>query len=81
MLSLLTTVLFLGGWHGPFTDQLGWFWTLLKTGAVAFLVIWARVALPRMREDQLQKLAWKGLVPLALAQLAITSVGAVVVTT
>jgi NADH-quinone oxidoreductase subunit H len=79
VLSLLTAVLFLGGWHGPFIDQLGWLWTLLKAGAVAFLVIWARVALPRMREDQLQKLAWKGLVPLALAQLAITSVGAVVV--
>jgi len=78
VLALLTAVLFLGGWHGPFSDQLGWLWTLLKTGVVAFCVIWARVALPRMREDQLQKLAWKGLVPLALAQLAITSVGAVV---
>jgi NADH-quinone oxidoreductase subunit H len=70
-------VLFLGGWHGPFSDQLGWLWTLLKAGAVAFCVIWARVALPRMREDQLQKVAWKALVPVALAQLAITSVGAV----
>jgi NADH-quinone oxidoreductase subunit H len=79
VLALLTAVLFLGGWHGPFTDQLGWLWTLLKAAAVAFCVIWARVALPRMREDQLQRLAWKVLVPLALAQLAITSVGAVMV--
>jgi NADH-quinone oxidoreductase subunit H len=78
VLSLLTAVLFLGGWQGPFADQLGWLWTLLKTGVVAFAVIWARVALPRMREDQLQRLAWKVLVPMALAQLAITSVGAVV---
>jgi NADH-quinone oxidoreductase subunit H len=79
VLALLTTVLFLGGWQGPFSDQLGWLWTLLKTGAVAFCVIWARVALPRMREDQLQRLAWKALVPIALAQLAITTVGAVIV--
>jgi NADH-quinone oxidoreductase subunit H len=79
VLSLLTAVLFLGGWHGPFSDQLGWLWTLLKAALVAFAVIWARVALPRMREDQLQKVAWKVLVPLALAQLAITSVGAVMV--
>lgn len=78
ILALLTAVLFLGGWQGPFSDQLGWLWTLAKTGAVAFLVIWARVALPRMREDQLQRLAWKVLVPVALAQLAITSAGAVV---
>jgi NADH-quinone oxidoreductase subunit H len=77
VLSLLTAVLFLGGWQGPASDQLGWLWTLVKTGLVAFLVIWARVALPRMREDQLQKLAWKVLVPIALAQLALTSVGAV----
>ncbi|HWL98774.1 MAG TPA: complex I subunit 1 family protein, partial [Nocardioidaceae bacterium] len=77
VLSLLTAVLFLGGWQGPASDQLGWLWTLVKAGLVAFLVIWARVALPRMREDQLQKLAWKVLVPIALAQLALTSVGAV----
>jgi NADH-quinone oxidoreductase subunit H len=77
VLSLLTAVLFLGGWQGPASDQLGWLWTLVKSGLVAFLVIWARVALPRMREDQLQKLAWKVLVPIALAQLALTSVGAV----
>ncbi len=77
VLALLTAVLFLGGWQGPFSDQLGWLWTLLKAGVVAFCVIWARVALPRMREDQLQRLAWKVLVPMALAQLAITSVGAV----
>ena len=77
VLSALTTVLFLGGWHGPFPAALGWLWTLLKTGAVAFVVIWVRVAYPRLREDQLQRLAWQGLVPVALLQLVITAVGAV----
>jgi NADH-quinone oxidoreductase subunit H len=79
LLSALTAVLFLGGWQGPFDDTLGWLWTLLKTGAVAFLVIWARVAYPRLREDQLQTVAWKVLVPLALLQLAATTVVAVLV--
>jgi NADH-quinone oxidoreductase subunit H len=46
---------------------------LLKTGAVAFVVIWLRVAWPRLREDQLQKLCWLGLVPVALAQLILTA--------
>jgi NADH-quinone oxidoreductase subunit H len=78
VLSALTTVLFLGGWHGPFSDTIGFLWTLVKTFAVAFVVIWVRVAYPRMREDQLQRLAWQGLVPLALLQLAITAVGVVV---
>ena len=77
VLSALTAVLFLGGWHGPFEDQMGWVWTLAKTGLVAFVVIWVRVAYPRLREDQLQRLAWQGLVPLVLFQLAITAVGVV----
>ncbi|GAB2685278.1 NADH-quinone oxidoreductase subunit NuoH [Thalassiella azotivora] len=70
----LFTVLFLGGWAGPFPEALGWLWTLLKAFAVAVLVIWIRVAWPRLREDQLQALAWKVLVPVALAQLALTGV-------
>ena len=74
----LATDLFLGGWHGPASDTIGWVWTLVKTFAVAVVVIWVRVAYPRMREDQLQKIAWQGLVPLALLQLAITAVGVVV---
>jgi NADH-quinone oxidoreductase subunit H len=77
VLSALTAVLFLGGWRGPFDEQLGWLWTLAKTGLVAFVVVWLRVAYPRLREDQLQRLAWQGLVPLALFQLAITATGVV----
>ncbi|MBB5871391.1 NADH-quinone oxidoreductase subunit H [Allocatelliglobosispora scoriae] len=72
VISALTAVLFLGGWHGPNADALGWLWMLLKTYAVAFLVIWLRVAYPRLREDQLQRLCWQILVPLALAQLVLT---------
>lgn len=74
VLCALTTVLFLGGWHGPWSDTLGWLWTLLKTGLLAFVVIWLRVTYPRLREDQLQKFAWTVLIPLALAQIALTGV-------
>jgi NADH-quinone oxidoreductase subunit H len=74
LLCALSAVLFLGGWRGPFDDQLGWLWTLVKTMALAFVVIWARVTFPRLREDQLQKLAWQLLVPVALVQLALTGV-------
>jgi NADH-quinone oxidoreductase subunit H len=74
VMSLLFAVLFLGGWHGPFSDALGPLWTILKGYAIAVLIIWMRVSWPRMREDQLQRLAWLILVPLALAQLALTAV-------
>jgi NADH-quinone oxidoreductase subunit H len=78
VLAGLTTVLFLGGWSGPGPDSLGWIWTVLKVAAVSVLVIWVRVAFPRFRADQLQKLAWQGLVPLALIQLALTGIGVTV---
>jgi NADH-quinone oxidoreductase subunit H len=74
VLSALTAVLFLGGWHGPFAGAIGPFWTLLKTGLVAVVVIWLRVSWPRLREDQLQRLAWVVLVPVSLAQLGLTAV-------
>ncbi len=72
--SALTAVLFLGGWKGPFDGTVGWVWTLAKTMAVAVLVIWIRVSYPRLRADQLQRLAWQLLVPLSLLQLALTGV-------
>jgi NADH-quinone oxidoreductase subunit H len=77
--SALTAVLFLGGWKGPFFEhQLGWLWLLIKTMVLSFIVIWLRVSYPRLREDQLQRLAWVALVPAALAQVAITGVVRVV---
>lgn len=73
--SALTAVLFLGGWRGPFLDaQLGWLWLLVKTMLLAFVVIWVRVAYPRLRADQLQRLAWLVLVPLSLSQLVVTGI-------
>ncbi len=77
VMSLLFAALWLGGWHGPFEGTVGWVWLLLKGFAVAFVVIWLRVAWPRLREDQLQRLAWVWLVPLALLQLLLTGVGVV----
>jgi len=77
VISALTTVLFLGGWKGPLLP--GPVWTMIKVMALAFVVIWVRVTYPRLREDQLQKLAWLGLVPVALAQLVLTGVVAVAV--
>src|SRR3954453_4054299 len=73
--AALTTSLFLGGWKGPFLEpQLGWLWLLIKTLVLSFIVIWVRVSYPRLREDQLQKFAWAGLVPAALAQVALPGV-------
>ncbi|TMI78607.1 MAG: NADH-quinone oxidoreductase subunit NuoH [Bacillati bacterium ANGP1] len=72
-MGALTATLFLGGWQGPpALPPVVWF--LLKAFAVVFLFIWIRATLPRLRYDQLMGLGWKVLVPVGLANLALTAV-------
>jgi NADH-quinone oxidoreductase subunit H len=70
VLGAIITSLFLGGWHGPFLPPI--FWFLGKVLAVAFVFIWIRGTLPRLRYDQLMAFGWKVLVPLALVNLLAT---------
>lgn len=65
--------LFLGGWRAPLPlleIVPSYVWFALKLLALLFLFIWIRATLPRLRIDQLTRLAWKFLVPLALINLA-----------
>ena len=79
--SCLATLLFFGGWLGPVPQflpdavqmVLPLLWFALKVLGFLFLYVWIRGTLPRFRYDQLMSLGWKVLVPLALANLAITS--------
>jgi NADH-quinone oxidoreductase subunit H len=74
----LAATLFLGGWAIPHvTDTglenlLGPFVLLTKVMIVAFLMFWVRFTYPRLREDQLQAVAWKFLIPIGLANILIT---------
>lgn len=70
----MATVLFLGGWHGPFEESLGWLWTLGKVYAVMFFFLWVRATLPRLRIDQLMTFAWKVLIPLTLVNIGLVGV-------
>ena len=46
---------------------------LAKVFLLTFAMIWFRWTFPRFREDQLQTLAWKWLVPLALLNIVVTA--------
>ena len=70
ILGSMTTVFFLGGWHGPLLPPVLWF--LLKVMAVCFVFIWVRGTMPRLRYDQLMHFGWKFLVPVALVNVVIT---------
>jgi NADH-quinone oxidoreductase subunit H len=77
--AALAATLFLGGWaipgvEGDWANILGPFVLFAKLMAVAFLMFWVRFTYPRLREDQLQALAWKVLIPLGLANIVLTGV-------
>ncbi len=71
IVSAIATVLFLGGWRGPFLPGVIWF--LLKVYAIIFVLMWFRWTFPRVRFDQLVTFAWKILIPLAFVNLLITA--------
>lgn len=68
----LGSVLFLGGWRGPFLPDYVWFF--IKVYGLIILMMWFRWTFPRLRFDQLMKFAWVVLVPLALINLLVTTV-------
>ena len=79
--SAIAAVLFLGGWYIPGIDPddnimnvLGPIVMLTKIVGLTFVVFWVRFTFPRFREDQLQRLAWKFLIPIALANIVVTGV-------
>jgi NADH-quinone oxidoreductase subunit H len=49
------------------------FWFALKVFFFIFLYIWIRGTLPRFRYDQLMAFGWKFLLPLAIANIIVTS--------
>ena len=77
--SCVATLVFLGGWMGPLFGPvwlmaiLPTLYFLIKVSFFLFLYIWVRGTLPRFRYDQLMSFGWKVLVPLALANVMVTS--------
>jgi NADH-quinone oxidoreductase subunit H len=70
-MGLLAANLFLGGWHGPFLP--GPLWVAIKTLGFAFLAVWLRATLPRVRQDQLMALSWKVLIEVGFVNLLVTA--------
>jgi NADH-quinone oxidoreductase subunit H len=86
--SLIAAALFLGGWGVPFKwfgwDNLGevanWMnfagpvIMLTKMMLLSFIIMWVRFSYPRFREDQLQRFAWKALIPISLVNIMVTAI-------
>ena len=83
VISCVATTLFLGGWLRPFpsVEALSfldlvpaWIWFLFKTFVFLYIFLWIRATLPRYRYDQLMRLGWKVLIPIAIGNVVVTGV-------
>ncbi|MGZ3861320.1 MAG: NADH-quinone oxidoreductase subunit NuoH, partial [Flavisolibacter sp.] len=82
--SVVMATLFFGGYDIPFVNEAAWgnhWWVgligfavlMAKASFFIFLFMWIRWTIPRFRYDQLMKLGWRTLLPLALANMLITA--------
>ncbi|MEN9505201.1 MAG: NADH-quinone oxidoreductase subunit [Actinomycetota bacterium] len=86
--SLIASVLFLGGWGIPFSwfgwgsadevdnwmNVVGPLIMVTKMVVLSGIIMWVRISYPRFREDQLQRFAWKVLIPIALVNIMFTAI-------
>jgi NADH-quinone oxidoreductase subunit H len=82
-LSAIAATLFLGGWYVPLPHGLlandniyniaGPAILIAKIFFISFLIFWVRFSYPRLREDQLQTIAWKYLIPISLLNIMVTA--------
>ena len=81
LISLLTALMFLGGWLSPFQgipgleDLFAWVpgivWLLLKTSFFLFVYLWLRATFPRYRYDQVMRLGWKVFIPITIVWIVV----------
>ncbi|HYR84099.1 MAG TPA: NADH-quinone oxidoreductase subunit NuoH [Terriglobia bacterium] len=81
--SAMAVTLFLGGWLRPFPNVswLGFldiippvFWFIIKIIVFLYFYFWFRASWPRYRYDQLMKLGWQRLLPVAMANVIVTAI-------
>jgi NADH-quinone oxidoreductase subunit H len=84
LISVMLSLLFLGGWASPFEGipVLDHFfevvpavmWLVLKVSFFLFVYLWVRATFPRYRYDQLMRLGWKVLIPVTIVWVIVTAV-------
>jgi len=87
LISVLTSIMFLGGWESffsglsfldntvlEFITEPSIFWLFLKTLFFLFIFVWLRASFPRYRYDQLMTLGWKVLIPITIVWIGVECV-------
>jgi NADH-quinone oxidoreductase subunit H len=75
LVSIVTSILFLGGWLSPvgFIPD-GFHWLALKTAFFLFVFLWVRATFPRFRYDHVMRLGWKVFVPITIVWVIVVAV-------
>jgi NADH-quinone oxidoreductase subunit H len=83
LISVLTALLFLGGWLSPFQGvpvigesflgNSSIFWLLAKTSIFMFMFLWLRATFPRYRYDQIMRLGWKVFLPITIVWVMVAA--------
>ncbi|HFD12647.1 MAG TPA: NADH-quinone oxidoreductase subunit NuoH [Crenotrichaceae bacterium] len=80
LISVLTAIMFMGGWLSPFAGTMlepilawvpGFVWLLAKTALLLFLFLWFRATFPRYRYDQIMRLGWKIFIPVTIVWILV----------
>jgi len=83
LISILSSILFFGGWLSPFQGTFldtyftfvpGFVWLSLKTMIFIFVFLWLRATLPRYRYDQIMRLGWKVFLPITFFWLSVIGI-------
>jgi NADH-quinone oxidoreductase subunit H len=75
-IGALFATLFLGGWRGPFVDQipfLGIVYLFIKAFMIYYIIMWIKYSLPRIRIDHMLNLNWKFLTPVAIVLVVVVA--------
>ncbi|AWN72663.1 NADH-quinone oxidoreductase subunit NuoH [Legionella anisa] len=83
LISVLLSILFLGGWMSPFEGMPfleniffvvpGFVWLIVKVCFFLYVYLWIRATFPRYRYDQLMRLGWKVLIPVTIVWIIVTA--------
>lgn len=83
--GVVMSTLYFGGYDIPFVNEASWGWDpnvlailgfavlMIKAWIFIFVFMWIRWTIPRFRYDQLMKLGWRTLIPLALVNMVATA--------
>jgi NADH-quinone oxidoreductase subunit H len=87
VIASMAVTLFWGGWLPPFDLYLplipeaiqGLFWFCLKVLIFLYFYLWFRASWPRYRYDQLMNVGWRVLMPIAIANVIVTAILALLI--